>query len=256
MLGSRGALGVITCATIRIRALPGKEEHRAYLFPDFASGLAALREAQRTRPAAHLRCACRMTAETRLSARPATGRTRTGSARTALFDVYLSVRRFDGSAARLVAGFAGSESDVTSARKRFDSLAKRLGAFALGRGRSDGANSVLPPVYRRDTLLDRGVAMDRLDISASWTKLPALCRGARGAETGDAQPCPARRRAWTGVVPGRTGALPTAPRLTFTWLFPRILDDGLAQAESIRQCRLAAASSCGPGASRALHARF
>src|SRR5258706_7622974 len=48
MVGSRGMLGVITAATMRIRALPEKEEHRAYLFPDFASGLAVLREAQRT----------------------------------------------------------------------------------------------------------------------------------------------------------------------------------------------------------------
>ena len=38
------------------RALPRKEEHRAYLFPDFASGLAAMHQAQRLGlPHLHLR---------------------------------------------------------------------------------------------------------------------------------------------------------------------------------------------------------
>ncbi|HEX2760142.1 MAG TPA: FAD-binding oxidoreductase, partial [Rhizomicrobium sp.] len=115
MLGSRGALGVITRATIRIRAVAPTEEHRTYLFPDFASGLAVLRETQRIGlPHAFLRLSD-------------DGRTRLLHAleqagedadwRRRLFDVYLSVRRFDGTAARLVAGFAGSDAEVAWARK-------------------------------------------------------------------------------------------------------------------------------------------
>ncbi|HKY18203.1 MAG TPA: FAD-binding oxidoreductase, partial [Rhizomicrobium sp.] len=48
MPGSKGSLGVVTGATLRVRALPAQEAYHAYLFPDFASGLAAMREFQRT----------------------------------------------------------------------------------------------------------------------------------------------------------------------------------------------------------------
>ena len=39
--------GIITSATLRVRALPAVSEQRQYLFPDFAAGLAALHEAER-----------------------------------------------------------------------------------------------------------------------------------------------------------------------------------------------------------------
>jgi alkyldihydroxyacetonephosphate synthase len=244
MLGSRGTLGVITSATIRIRARPETEAYRAYLFPDFASGLAVMREVQRTSlPHAVLRLSD--DGHTRLlRALQQAGQEPGLGAR--LFDVYLSVRRFDGTAARLTAGFAGNEKDVASARKRFAQLAKRLGAIALGvddqwSGRRFAAG------YRRDTLLDRAVGMDRLDVWASWTKLPSLYVNVRAALK-QAMRSHAPRPGAHGLVLCEVGpANADGATLTFTWLYPRLLDNGLNQAESIRRMALTAAQG-GSGA--------
>ena len=238
MLGSRGRLGVITSATVRIRARPEKEDHRAWLFPDFASGLAVLREAQRTSlPHAFLRLSD--DGHTRLlRALEQAGRDSRFGAR--LFDIYLSVRRFDGAAARLTAGFAGNGQDVASARRRFDGLARRMGAIALGvddgwRDRRFAAG------YRRDTLLDRGVAMDSLEVWASWAKLPSLYVTVRAALK-QAMRNHAPRPGAHGLVLCEAGPARTdGASLTFTWLYPRILDDGLRQANTIRRAALAAA---------------
>jgi alkyldihydroxyacetonephosphate synthase len=245
MLGSRGALGVITRATIRIRAVAPTEEHRTYLFPDFASGLAVLRETQRIGlPHAFLRLSD-------------DGRTRLLHAleqagedadwRRRLFDVYLSVRRFDGTAARLVAGFAGSDAEVAWARKHFDGLAKRAGALRLGNN-PNWQSQRYAHGTRRDTLLDRGVSMDRLDLWASWTALPSLYLAVRAALK-QAMRSHAPRAGAHGLVLCEVGpARIDGAALTFSWLYPRILDNGLAQAEAIRRAALKAAQGAGNGA--------
>jgi len=240
MLGSRGVLGVITGATIRIRALPEKEEQRAYLFPDFASGLAVMREARRTGlPHAVLHLSD--DGQTRLL-RTLERAGDEASFTRRLFDVYLSIRGFDGTAARLVAGFAGTETEVTLARKRFDSLAKRLGAIALGIDTRWREQRFMAG-YRRDALLDRGAAMDRLELWANWANLPSLYVGMRAALK-QAMRSRAPRPGAHGLVLCEAGpARADGDSLTFTWIYPRILDDGPAQAESIRRAALAAAQS-------------
>ncbi len=232
MPGSQGALGVITGATIRIRALPAKEEHRAYLFPDFASGLAAMHQAQRS-GLPHAFLSLSDDGETRfLQAMWREGRDRNFADH--FFDVYLSVRRFDSGAARLVAGFSGSAGEVRAARKGFDSLAKRLGALVLGADTVwNGQRFAFG--YRRDTMLDRGVGMDRLELVASWAKLPSLYVAVRAALK-QAMRSHAPRTGAHGLVlchvgPGR----PEGATMTFTWLFARILGEEIAQARQIRQ---------------------
>ena len=238
MTGSQGAFGVITAATLRVRALPAKEEHRAYLFPDFASGLAAMHQARRLGlPNIFLRLSD--DGATRFSQALA-GAGREWNLRDHLFDVYLSVRRFGGGAARLIAGFAGDAEEVSAQRKYFDHLAKRLGALALGAD-AQWTRQRLMSGYRRDTLLDRGVALDSLDISASWAKLPGLYVAVRAALK-QAMRNHAPRPGAHGLVLCHVGAArPDGAVLTFTWLFPRILDDAIAQARNIRQAALAAA---------------
>jgi len=238
MVGSQGALGVITAASIRIRALPAREEQRLYLFPDFAGGLAAIREAWRMGiPHAFLRLSD--DGETRfLRALEQAGED--WDLARHLFDIYLSVRRFDSGAARLLAGFAGSESDIKTARKAFDGLAKRLGALRLGvdtRWREERFSAG----YRRDTLLDRGAAMDSLVLSANWSKLPSLYVAVRTALKQAMRSHAPRAGAHGLVLCHVSAANPEGATLTFTWLFPRILDGGIAQAQNIRQAALAAA---------------
>jgi len=243
LLGSRGAFGVITGATIRIRGIAEKEDHRAYLFPDFASGLAAVREAHRTGlPHSFLQLSD--DAETRLTQAFQRADQDFDLLRH-MFDVYLSIRRFDSGAARLVAGFAGSESEVKSARKRLDGLAKRLGALPLGVDR-EWEKQRFSSLYRRDTFLDRGVSMDGQDFSASWAKLPGLYVAVRAALKQAMRNHAPRANAHGLVLCRLSGARSDSATLTFNWLFPRILTDGVAQAERIRNAAMAAASSVDP----------
>jgi alkyldihydroxyacetonephosphate synthase len=95
--------------------------------------------------------------------------------------------------------------------------------------------------YRRDTLLDRGAAMDSLVLSANWSKLALLYVTVRNALK-QAMRAHAPRAGAHGVVLCHVSAAnPEGANLNFTWLFPRILDGGIAQAQSIRQAALAAA---------------
>jgi alkyldihydroxyacetonephosphate synthase len=162
-----------------------------------------------------------------------------------MFDVYLSIRRFDSGAARLVAGFAGSESEAKSARRRLDGLAKRLGALPLGLDR-DWEKQRFIGGYRRDTFLDRGVSMDRQDFSTSWTRLPGLYVAVRAALKQAMRNHAPRANAHGLVLCRLSAARSEGATLTFTWLFPRILTDGIAQAEHIRNAAMAAASTLDP----------
>jgi len=239
MTGSQGALGVITGATIAARALPAKEEYRAYLFPDFASGLAAMHQAQRL-GLGHIFLRLSDDGETRF-AQAIEKEGRDWHLADHLFDVYLSVRRFDSGAARLIAGFAGAAQDVRAERKYFDGLAKKLGALALGVDDKWAAQR-FQSGYRRDTLLDRGVSMDRMELPASWSNLPAFYVKVRAALK-QAMRNHAPRPNAHGLVLCHVGAARSdGAVLTFTWLFPRILDNAVAQAQAIRQAALAAAA--------------
>lgn len=239
MTGSQGALGVITGATIATRALPAKEQHRAYLFPDFASGLAAMHQAQRL-GLPHIFLRLSDDGETRFD-QALEREGREWNLAGHLFDVYLSARRFGSGAARLIAGFAGDADEVGLERKYFDTLAKRLGAVALGVD-AKWPGQRFASFYRRDTLLDRGVSMDSLDLAASWAKLPGLYVAVRAALK-QAMRNHAPRPGAHGLVLCHVGAArPDGAVLTFSWLFPRILEDAVTQAQAIRQAALAAAS--------------
>jgi alkyldihydroxyacetonephosphate synthase len=238
MTGSQGTFGVITSATIRVHALPKKEQHRAYLFPDFASGLAAMHQAQRL-GLPHLFMRLSDDGETRFDqALERAGRD--WNLPDYAFDVYLSLRRFGTGAARLIVGFSGQAEDIGAERKYFGRLAKRLGALALGVDEKN-AGQRFHSGYRRDTLLDRGVGIDSLELSASWAKLPGLYVAVRAALK-QAMRAHAPRPGAHGLVLCRVGSSRAdGAVLTFSWLFPRILEDALAQAHSIRQAALAAA---------------
>ncbi len=245
MIGSHGALGVITRATVRIRARAAMEEYRGYLFPDFASGFAVIREARRTGlPHAMLRLSD--DGETRF-ARALARAAHPWDVPGRLFDAWLAMRRFDGKAAQLLAGFAGSAHEIRDARRRFDALARRSGALALGIDR-DWILRRFAEGYRRDALLDRGVGAGCIAATAEWAGLPALYVGVRAALRG-AMRAQVPRPGAHGLVLCHVGAAwPDRASLVFTWLYPRKLENDVAQAQAIRDAGLAAAAAHGVGA--------
>ncbi|MBA2590537.1 MAG: FAD-binding oxidoreductase [Alphaproteobacteria bacterium] len=214
--------GIVTAATLRVRGLPKYTEQRHYLFPDFAGGIAALHEAERLGIGlenARLSDA----AETRFLAQMARQRQTIWQR---LEEIYRQVRRLDDHAAALAVTFAGSETDIAAARKRFDALAARLGALM---------RNVAEPGDHNEALLERGVTVDSIQAFAIWSQLPVLYSTARAAlDQVMREHCP--RAGAHGLVLGRvTGVRGDGAQLRLSFIFPRVLGDGVAQAQIIRE---------------------
>lgn len=233
--GSRGGLGIITQATIRVRPLPASREFHAWLFSDFAAGIVALHAAARAEiPNLMLRLSD--AGDTRFRRNfPRAEKWR--GLKDRLRDRYLGLRRMNGQAALLIAGFSGNQKDIAAARDNFAALAKRLGALSLGEEQRWQEERFAGPALR-DSLLERGVGVERLEVSASWSKLPALYAATRRALDSAMRrhaPCPGAH----GLVlchMGQSGA--AGARLIFTCIFPRTLNDEMAQARAIRKAGL------------------
>ena len=229
--GSDGALGIITSASLRIQAIPAKTEYRRYLFTDFASGLTALREAQRRgliRTGAYLSDA----GETRFL-HQMDQMSRGRSLMEWLADIYRRLRRFDNNAAALTIGFCGSEADADDARKYFDGLAKRLGALALGA-------SMPPAADYRDLLLDHGLTMDAIEVTASWSRLPRIYAAMRTTLNRTMRTQVPRDGAHGLVLAQISDVSHEGGRLRLTMIFPRLLGSDVAQAEAVRGTALSA----------------
>ena len=231
--GSEGLFGIITEAAVRVHPVPEASDYRGYLFRDFAGGAAAIRQAaQEDLSAAMLRLSD--AEETRFyRAYNALGRPAGLSQK--LTAAYLKMREFTDSACAVIAGFEGDKCSAVQSRKRFDEIAKKLGALSLGtkpgerwrEGRFHGP-------YLRDPMMDRGLGVDTLETAASWTKLDGLCAAVRTAlETAIRETVP--RPGARGIVMCHIShSYPDGANLYFTFIFPRALDGDIAQWRKIK----------------------
>lgn len=222
LAGSRGAFGIITSATLRVHALAATPQPCRYLFADFAAGLAAIREAVKSGIGI-----CGLRLSDAGATQFARGLARAGQGfdlMRRLRDIYLEVRRFDSRACDLSITFADA-----AGRKRFDVLVRRLGAMALG---AQAIAADFAP------LLERGVNADTLQASVSWSRLPALYAATRHA-LDQAMRAHAPLPGAHGLVLAQvSGARADGADITFTCIYPRKLDDALAQAQAIHQAGL------------------
>jgi len=155
-LGSEGAFGVLTEVTVRIRPRPAATAYGAWIFPDFASGTAAVREAtQRGIRPTVLRLSDET--ETRVNAALGGHLTRLRGC--------LSVATFEGE----------STTDAEATRTALDEVFAAHGAKSRGEdpARSWERGRFASPALR-DTLLDIGVLAETLETAATWTSLAAL----------------------------------------------------------------------------------
>ncbi len=234
VVGAEGTFGIVAEATVRVHALPEKRAFAAFLFRDFPSGAAAIREAvQAGIPAAMLR----------LSDEAETGFYRAyggiGKRRGIggwLSGRYLAMHGFDDKACALIAEFEGDAATVDFGRKRFAAIAKRLGALSVGsgpgkkwyRGRYHGP-------YLRDPMMDRGVGVDTLETATSWSNLDRLYAATRDAiEAAMIETAP-RPGAHGIVLCHISHSYPDGASLYFTYIFPRALDGELEQWRRIKR---------------------
>jgi alkyldihydroxyacetonephosphate synthase len=232
-LGSEGAFGAVTEATVRIRPLPAASDYRGYLFRDFETGTAAIREAaQGGLPVTMLRLSD--PAETRFyRAFGAVGEKR------GLFDriaqLVLDSRGFDDKACAMIAGFEGTAAEVEAGRRAFDKIAKRHRAMALGEGQGrrwkDGR---FHGPYLRDPMMDRGAGVDTLETATRWSNIDKLYVAVREAlEKAVRENAP--REGAHGVVQCHIShAYPDGASLYYTYIFPRDLEREVEQWRAIK----------------------
>jgi alkyldihydroxyacetonephosphate synthase len=176
LIGSEGVLGVISEATLRVRALPSARRYEGWSFRSFAEGCEALRVMEQADGSPDV---VRLSDEheTRLSLALAS----TGSATERAGRAYLRMRGHEGGCLAIV-GLEGDEDDVERRRLRTAALLRAGGGLQLGRKPGDAwLRGRYAGPYLRDTLLDHGVFVETLETATSWGNLPALYAAVSGA---------------------------------------------------------------------------
>jgi alkyldihydroxyacetonephosphate synthase len=234
VLGSEGAFGIVTEATVRLHPAPAATDYRGFLFHDFAKGTAAIRAAvQAELPTTMLRLSD--ADETHFyQAYSALGKKRGLKDRFA--DAYLQRRGFGGGACALIAGFEGDPRTVEAARQQFGRLAQgQFGALPIGRRQGERwREGRFHAPYLRDPMMDRGVGVDTLETAITWSKLDALYVAVRTALDKAMREAAPREGAHGIVLCHISHSYVDGASLYFTCIFPRGLDNEIAQWRAIK----------------------
>lgn len=233
IVGSEGVFGVVTEATVRVHRLPDVCVYRGYLFRDFQSGAAAIRAAKQNG------CKCTML---RLSDVEETAFLRAygslGKVKGALSRLggqYLKLRGFAEKPCLLIAGYEGDAETTSTMRKHFGAIASRCGVLAVGRKAGESwLQSRFQTPYLRDPMLDRGVGVDTIETATTWSRLDALYTATRAALDNAVRETAPREGAHGVVMCHLSHSYPVGASLYFTYIFPRAIDDDVAQWKKIK----------------------
>jgi alkyldihydroxyacetonephosphate synthase len=176
LVGSEGAFGVITEATLAVRPLPAERRYEGWSFRSFEEGCEAFRAMEHGHVAPDV---ARLSDES--ETRMAMAMSSHGGVVERLGKAYLA-RRGHGEGAIAIVGWEGEPGDV--ARRAADTrrVLRERGGLSLGTrpGQSWLRNRYLGP-YQRDELLDRGALAETLETATTWSNLGALHAAVRGA---------------------------------------------------------------------------
>jgi len=225
VIGSEGRLGVITEATLRVRAAPEHEAGGAVLLPGWEEGLATCRAlVQEGVPVEVLRLSDAdesSFAVSLLHLPPALG---------AVVRRVLGSRRF-GAGCLLLLGWSGTPREVARARAAARRRWRGAGGLGLGaRGYRSWRRDRFRHPYLRDALLSAGWGVDTLETAGCWSTLPLLHERVRGAFGDGAKALGVRVAALCHLSHAyRDGA-----SLYFTFLWPLAQGRELAQWQELK----------------------
>ncbi len=231
--GAEGTLGIITDARVRLHHRPRATDYRGYLFRSFGQGTAAAREImQRGLPVAMIRLSD--ADETHFLQKFSQLRKPPSTARRTI-DELLAMAGWGGGRAMMLVGIEGEPDNVKAAQARTAAILRRHRAFPLGQsaGRSWHKGRFAMP-YLRDPLLDRGVAVDTLETSTSWSNIERLHRSVGQAiaqALAEHQTSP-RDRAM--VMCHISHCYEDGASLYFTFVFPQAHPDALGQWRAVK----------------------
>lgn len=176
VLGSEGRFGILTEITVRVTPLPEKEAFHGIFFPNFESGILAARQiVQSGTPLTMLRLSTPTETATTLAL--AGHENLIG-----LLEGVLSVRGLGFGKCLLLAGFSGDSMWIKTARKEVLEIAKKHDGVHVGRtfGEQWHKNRFRTP-YLRNTLWEKGYAVDTLETAVDWNRVPDIINGIEGA---------------------------------------------------------------------------
>lgn len=231
--GSEGTLGVICDATVKIHEVPETKDYRGYLFKDFATGV----EVARTINHADIPVAM-----VRLSDAKETYffQTFSGSSTSGLQSklqaAYLKWKGFADNPCLMLIGLEGEKETVAWARERTSTICKKAGALAIGSGAGEKwYHGRFSSPYARDPMLDRGIGIDTLETATEWSNiLPLHEKVTKAIQTAmnESVAEPGQK----GIVMGHVShSYPDGASLYFTFVFPRDLQNELAQWQKIKR---------------------
>ncbi len=172
VMGSEGRFGLLTEVTARIRRLPEREEFHGVFFPDWESGIEAVRTlAQAELPLSMLRLSNEAETETQLAL--VSGH----QAALRWLRRYLALRGVADGRCLLMIGYTGSAAAVRRAQGDAGGLCRGSGGVAVGSsmGRAWAKSRFRGP-YLRNTLWEAGYAADTVETAINWPAATPLMR--------------------------------------------------------------------------------
>ncbi len=169
VVGSEGALGVVTGVTLRIRPKPAESRYEGWMLPSFQAGAEAYRDLEQSGLAPDVvRLSDEHETEMSLALAGLAG------IKGRLAGGYMRLRGVAGGCLAIV-GWEGEPERVEERRRASVAVLRRHGAASLGAspGRAWAKGRFHAP-YLRDDLLGRGVMVETLETATTWSNLHAL----------------------------------------------------------------------------------
>ncbi|MFE9043637.1 FAD-binding oxidoreductase [Streptomyces sp. NPDC007818] len=169
ILGSEGALGVITAVTVRIRPLPARRIYEGWRFASFEAGTAALRRLAQDGPRPTV---LRLSDESE---------TFVGLAQP---DAIGSTELPQNPGCMAIVGYEGTEAETAARRAAAREVLLACDGEYLGEEPGDRwEHGRYNAPYLRDALLDAGAFAETLETAAFWSAVPGLYAAVRSALT-------------------------------------------------------------------------